>query len=421
MLSPRPLATYALTVLSVACLAAPAAAQPVTVVHTFTGSPGDGKNPVGALVPFGSALYGMTNTGGSAGDGTIYRMNPDGTGFTVMHSFAGGLTDGSAPYGSLAQSGGVFFGMTEFGGTASDGTIFRMDAAGTNFGLIHSFQGGATDGSSPVGSPTISGGVLYGMTTQGGTANKGVIYRMNPDGTSLQVLHSFTGSTTDGDGSSPSALVVSGGVIYGMTPSGGAAGQGVVFKMNTDGTGFALLHSFTATGDGYGPTGGLTLVGSTLYGMTRQGGTNGLGTVFRINTDGTGYALMHSYAGSPGDGATPASNDLLAVGSTLYGMTHDGGANALGVLLQINLNGTGYGVDHSFAGGSLDGAIPFGSLTELNGYLYGTTVQGGSANDGVAFVIPVPEPSSLLLVATAGAVAAAAARWRSKRKQSLTP
>jgi len=117
----------------------------------------------------------------------------------------------------------------------------------------------------------------------------------------------------------------------------------------------------------------------------------------------------------PAPAATPASNDLLAVGSTLFAMTHDGGANGLGVLLSVNSDGSAYTVDHSFAGGPLDGATPFGSLTELNGVLYGTTVQGGSANDGVIFSFtPIPEPSSFVLLAAAGA-AAAIVRRRFKR------
>jgi uncharacterized repeat protein (TIGR03803 family) len=219
---------------------------------------------------------------------------------------------------------------------------------------------------------------------------------------------------------------VSGGVIYGMTGEGGnAPGFGVIFKMNTDGTGFTVLHSFTfGTGDGYDPSGGLTLVGNTLYGMTDQGGTRGIGTIFRINTDGTGYSQMHSFAGSPGDGAQPVGT-LFSDGAQLFGSTPRGGAfgvgsnAALGVLFGLNLDGSNYQVLNSFDGGPMGGGPD--DVIEFNGALYGMTGAGGSANDGVIFSFtPIPEPSSFVLLATAGA-AAAIVRRRFKRVAPTLP
>jgi uncharacterized repeat protein (TIGR03803 family) len=212
---------------------------------------------------------------------------------------------------------------------------------------------------------------------------------------------------------------VSGGVIYGMTAGGGTAGQGVIFRMNTDGTGFTVLHSFTPTGDGYAPSGGLTLVGTTLYGMTGQGGTIGVGTIFRVNTDGTGYALMHSFARGPTDGAQPVGT-LFSDGTQLFGSTPRGGAfgvgsnNALGVLFGLNLDGSNYQVLTSFDGGLMGGGPA--DVIELNGALYGMTGAGGSANDGVIYSLAVPEPSSLFLTVLS-ALAAAACRRRMRRRR----
>ena len=190
-----------------------------------------------------------------------------------------------------------------------------------------------------------------------------------------------------------------------MTGAGGSGGRGIVFRMNEDGTGFSIMHSFTfATGDGYGPRGELlTLVGNTLYGITYQGGALGPGTVFRINTDGSGYGLVHSFANSPTD--EPIRRQQRPAGGRFdfYGMTASGGADALGAVFGMNIDGSGYEVLHSFAGGSLDGSNPFGTLIEFNGLLYGSTSGGGSANDGILFSIAVPEPSSLVFVAAAGA------------------
>ncbi len=144
----------------------------------------------------------------------------------------------------------------------------------------------------------------------------------------------------------------------------------------------------------------MTLSGSTLYGTTRFGG-GAAGTVFKVNTDGTGDAILHTFLGqSGGDGANPVG-DLLLVGSTLYGTTPTGGANALGVLFSINTDGTGYSVLHSFAGGAADGANPASGLVLSGSTLYGMTGTGGSNNLGTIFSFPVavPEPSAFALAA----------------------
>jgi uncharacterized repeat protein (TIGR03803 family) len=397
---------------------APAAAQ-VVVLHSFTGGATDGQNPDGALTQFGSTFYSMTSAGGVFGDGTVFNINADGTAFALLHSFSGGLSDGRNPTGSPAIAGSTFYGMSLAGGNGGNGAVFKFNADGTGYSLVHSFFGGAADGSSPLGSPVLSGSTLYGMTSQGGTANLGTVFKTNADGTAFSVLHSFTGAPGDGHFPSFSALLISGSSIYGMTAEGGSADQGAIFRMNTDGTGFSVMHSFVpATGDGWDPNGSLILSGSTLYGMTRQGG-GGAGTIFEINTDGGGYSRMHTFAGGPGDGANPVGT-LLLVGSTLYGTTPNGGADALGTLFGINTDSTGYGVIHSFTGGPNDGANP-GDLVSSGSTLYGITGAGGSNNLGTVFSItPVPEPSSLVLLAAAGS-AAAIARWRSKRKSPRNP
>ena len=398
---------FALIVLVSLLPAAPAAAQVLTVLHSFSGGPNDGKNPGGSLALSGSTLFGMTSSGGSVGPGTVFQIGTDGTGFGLLHSFAGGLSDGQNPTGSLALSGANLYGMTQGGGSASDGVVFKVGADGSGFGLLHSFTGGPTDGSGPLGSPIQSGATLCGMTFQGGAANVGTIYRMNTDGTAFSLLHSFAGGPADGQDPGYSSLVKSGSTLYGMTITGGATGFGTVFKVNTDGTGFALLHSFDAAGgDAWAALGSLTLSGSTLYGMTRQGG-GGAGAIFKINTDGTGYGIMHIFAGQPGDGAAPVGT-LTAIDSVLYGTTPLGGADNLGTIFEINDDGTGYATLYSFTGGPNDGANP-GDLTLAGTTLYGITGAGGASNLGTIFSFtPVPEPSALALLGAA----AAFGRWR---------
>jgi uncharacterized repeat protein (TIGR03803 family) len=396
----------------------PAPAQVVTILHTFTGGATDGQSPAGSLTLSASTLVGMTGVGGAGGDGTIFAIGTNGTNFNVTHSFNGGLADGENPFGALTLSGTSLFGLTPAGGSATnDGTFFQIALGGTGFAVNHGFVGGANDGSQPFGSVVQSGSMFYGMTGQGGTANLGAIFGANPDGSGFTILHSFTGGAADGQTPAKSALVVSGSKLYGMTLEGGSANFGTVFSMNADGTGFSLLHSFNAAnGDGWFPEGSLALSGSTLYGMTRQGG-GGAGEIFKINTDGTGYTIMHTFTGTPGgDGANPLGS-LLIAGSEMYGMTPAGGTAGLGTMFEMGLDGTGYTVLHSFLGGAADGASPQADLIISGSTLFGMTSQGGSSNDGVIFAFtPVPEPSSLMLLAACGTIAACARRWRRGRR-----
>ena len=103
------------------------------------------------------------------------------------------------------------------------------------------------------------------------------------------------------------SLTLSGSTLCGMTSSGGTSGIGTIFKINLDGTGFQLLHSFSGYSypTAYNPQGSLTLSGSTLYGMTSGGGADSYGTIFQINTDGTGFQVLHSFNADAGDGAMP--------------------------------------------------------------------------------------------------------------------
>ena len=114
-------------------VAASANAQPVTILHNFASSPNDGQNPGGALILTGSTLYGMTEAGGAAHEGTIFQVQTDGTNFGLTHSFAGGLNDGLNPNGSLVQSGQTLYGMTIGGGSALEGTVFQIAAERRRF------------------------------------------------------------------------------------------------------------------------------------------------------------------------------------------------------------------------------------------------------------------------------------------------
>ena len=169
-------------------------------------------------------------------------------------------------------------------------------------------------------------------------------------------------------------------------------------------------------GDGENPYGDLTLDGTTLYGMTLTGGANDEGVIFKINTDGTGYTHLREFAGTPGDGGIPYG-DLTLNGTTLYGMTYSGGANNEGVIFKMNTDGTGYTHLREFAGNPGDGENPSGSLTLDGTTLYGMTQYGGASDMGVVFSqSTVPEPSTIMLALMAGAAGVGLRRKRRKRR-----
>ena len=144
----------------------------VSVLHEFNGGTDDGENPYGDLAISGSTLYGMTYWGGDNGKGTIFKIGTSGSDFTLLHEFAGGSEDGAFPVGSLVISGTTIYGITVNGGDSVWlGTIFKIETDGSNFTLLHEFTGGADDGAKRIGKLVLSGATLYGMTDQGGDGN----------------------------------------------------------------------------------------------------------------------------------------------------------------------------------------------------------------------------------------------------------
>ena len=352
-----------------------ASAQTFTLLHTFTGSEG---NPVGSLILSNATLYGMTS-------GRVFKINTDGSSCSNLHSFGGFSGNADGPHAALTLSGTNLYGMTVQGG-ADWGVVFRISTSGGAYTNLHYFNLLETNGEYPYGSLTLANNALYGTTFIGGASNRGTLFRMDINGGGYTNLHAFAGGTNDG--ANPMGdLTLSGTNFYGMTSQGGAANLGVVFRMNTNGTGYTNLHTFTGyPNDGAAPPGSLTLDGSTLYGMTQQGGTppHNLGMVFKLNTDGSGYTNLHFFAGGTGDGATPQGSGALALANGwLYGMTSASGAGSKGTVFRVSTDGSSYTNFHSFAGGTNDGAYPYGSTLMLNGStLYGMTYYGGTNNVG---------------------------------------
>jgi uncharacterized repeat protein (TIGR03803 family) len=246
---------------------------------------------------------------------------------------------------------------------------------------IYDFAG--TNGWGPnYTTPVTDGTYLYGVTRVGGTYGYGVIFKVKPDATGFVKLFDFDLGPTGGEPNG--SLVTDGTYLYGMTNGGGVNYDGVIFKIKKDGTGYLKLFNFSEPTTGYNPMGSLILIGTTLYGMALEGGTNSNGVIFKISTTGTGYTKIHEFAGT--DGGQPIGS-LYYDGTYLYGMTRDGGTSSQGVVFKVKPDGTGYVVLHTFTG--TDGSHPTGSVILTGGFLYGMTEFGGtnSFGDGVIFKV----------------------------------
>ena len=344
------------------------------VLHSFSGS--DGNNLAAELTVVGSVLYGTTRYGGTANDGVLFSMNLDGSNFQVVRSFTGGISDGANPAGGLTFSGSVLYGATLAGGSNAEGIVYSINTDGSNFQILHDFTGATTDGGYPGAGLTIAGSVLYGTTSNGGVNNVGTVFSLNTSGSNFHLLVSV-GHTSAEYPSSDLTLV--GSTLYGATTSNssGGNGTGTLFSVSTNGSNFSALDSFASQVR----SSSLLLVGSSLFGTTVNGGTLNNGSIFSVNLDGSNLEFFHSFLYS-GEGRFPQSG-LTLVGSALFGTTEQGGPDNDGTVFSMNLDGSNYQVLHTFTGN--DGANPVADLTLVGSVLYGTTEYGGTANKGAVF------------------------------------
>lgn len=334
------------------------------VLQSFNGV-NDQAYPISSLLLFGDTLFGATSGPGSS-LGALFAINTNGTGFRSVHVFSSTFgphytnSDGGVVAGTLSLSGNTLYGASDIGGSGGEGNVFAINTNGTGFTTLHSFtatsvpRGGGTenppyannDGAGPGGGLILAGVTLYGTTQFGGSSGWGTVFAINTNGTGFTNLYTFTGGS-DGGWPYNGPLILSGNNLYGTTMRGGSgggnAGNGTVFALKTDGTGFTNLHIFSATNalhinsDGAAPSGGVILSSNTLYGITQFGGSSGSGTVFALNTDGTGFTTLHSFAAHPDltTGLIPSSGVILSR-DTLYGTTYSGGSSGNGTVFSLS-------------------------------------------------------------------------------------
>jgi len=279
----------------------------------------DGSYPFASLVVSKmGTLYGTTSVGGGAGTpvgcnglgcGTVFELTaPASAGGawteSVLYRFTGGSDGGNPSAGLVIGPKGQLYGTTEYGGASADGVVFELTPPSAPGGawtetVLYTFTNQNGDGAFPWAGVVIGpNGVLYGTTTEGGTAGLGAVYDLAPPATpgaawTETVLYSFTG-TSDGSDPLGGVIVNSAGVLYGTTLNFGGSPScsgyycGTVFALqppaSPGGTWTqTVLHSFSGGSQGAGPWAGLTMGKSgALYGTTSVDGASNTGTVFAL-------------------------------------------------------------------------------------------------------------------------------------------
>jgi uncharacterized repeat protein (TIGR03803 family) len=383
-------------------------AQIYTSLHNFPANSRDGYSPLTDLVLQNGTLYGTTPSGGTNGNGTIFKINTDGTGYAILFS----LTNSPSPSGGMVCIGSTLYGTTFTGGAADNGSIFKINTDGSDYAELYSFSatmpstfGTNTDGNRPQSDLVTDGTTLFGTTHYGGANGNGTIFKINTDGLGFTVIKTFpptflgtnnvsgnilVNTGTNSEGAYPiGGLVLDGTTLYGTAFKGGYS-NGVVFAVQTDGSDYRVLKHFSTVNgigtnsDGASPIAGLTLSGDALYGVTVGGGAGAVGNVFSLKTNGSDFVNLHDFTYD--DGMFPR-NSLLLDGSTLYGSTAAGGISNKGTIFMLQTNGSNFTILQQFTptvGTQCDSRFVLSSNV-----LFGTTSSSGSNGGGVIFGLTV--------------------------------
>jgi len=374
------------------CGAGARGALTFTTLLVFDGT--NGASPKAALLEGRDGnLYGVASAGGTSNAGVIFRIAKDGSGYTNLHSFSGGL-GGSEPSGSMAQDAqGDLYGTTYSGGAYNAGTVFRFRTDGS-FTSLASLD--VTNGANPdtalvqADDGSFYGGAMGGLYTNSTyhVSGYGSLFRISTNGEFSVPL--VFGNT---NGGYPRDMVRGiDGNFYGTTAWGGATigtfslGYGTVFRFSTNGT-LTPLYSLNGGSDGGFAYGGVTLgPDGNFYGTAFQGGAYAQGTVYRVTPAGN-FALRHAFTGTAG--ALPYAGLTLGSDGNFYGPTYGGGRGGVGTIFVIALDGSGADL-HDFALGT-EGGNPMAKLLQASdGNFYGVTSIGGPFNFGTLFRFSVP-------------------------------
>ena len=368
---------------------APAAASSVTTLARLGGDP-DGYHPRAALVDGGDGfLYGTSEAGGPPNCGTVFKVATDGT-LTTLYAFTGG-SDGANPIGGLVRgSDGNFYGTTSGAGSGANGTIFQITAAGA-LTTLHTFDATTTqgfitnnDGAHPHGTLVQgSDGNFYGTAYTGGAAGNGTVFRISPAGVFAKVVEFGDGY----DYAFPSTALAQGndGNFYGVLEDGGANSYGSIYQVTPAGA-LTTIYAFTGGSDGESPNSGLVKgPDGNFYGTTLQGGPDNAGTFFQI-TPGGALTTLHAFADAA-EGRAGSVPLTLGADGNFYGATYVDGPTGLGAVYRLTPAGALTVLAGFTSPDEQEGTDPTGVLLGGDGNLYGATRYSGNGDAGTVFQV----------------------------------
>jgi uncharacterized repeat protein (TIGR03803 family) len=328
----------------------------LTTLYSFTGG-SDGGVPYWGLTLSGTTLYGTTLFGGDTkacpqGCGVVFKVDANSGAETVLYAFTGGSDGWEPAAGVVEDRTGNLYGSTVNGGSSACdgygcGVLFKLGAGTGEETVLHRFNN--SDGANPLAILTLdpTGSVLYGTTPYGGSSGTGcggygcgVVFSLTHETGKYAVLHNFSGGSDGGDPWWSGLLLLGkGDILYGTTERGGNSGCGLigscglVFKLVPNTRKGTVLYSFTGGADGGNPEGGVLLnKGGTLIGTSCFGGTNNVGTIFKLDP-ANGETVLHAFDTT--DGSAPFGDLFEDAEGNFYGTTLYGGSDDYGVVFKI--------------------------------------------------------------------------------------
>jgi len=388
-------------------VARPALAQTEAVLTSFSDIP-DGASPTSSLTFHNGSLYGTTKSGGAYGNGSVFQLSKANGQWTekLLYSFcpaSPSCTDGQNPTYSYVtfDTAGNMYGTTYLGGTSGKGVVFELSPSGNNWTetVLHSFAD-SPDGANPINGLVIdpTGKHLYGSTYAGGAAGG--------NGTVLEMSLSagvWTEQPLYAINSNGSGLIMdSVGNLYGTTFSS-------VYELVSNGSGgFNLVTLFTfnpanAKTQGSNPMGTLAFDSTgNLWGTTMMGGANNFGVLYQLvkGTSGWTQKVLGSFSAHTGE--NPYAGVVFDKAGNIFGTTSSAGFYGGGTVYELVKSGKTYTPRIVFSFNGEDGGEPLASLVvDSAGYLYGTTVIGGTTGNGTVFEVnPHPSLSTTTLTST---------------------
>jgi uncharacterized repeat protein (TIGR03803 family) len=327
-------------------------------------------------------LWGMTPMGGANDKGTLFRIDADGTDFTVEYHFSEASGWGAEGTLCLANNGKLY-GTTNLGGQGAvqAGTLFSFDPATSTFTKLLDFDN-SNGGYGWGGLTSTPEGMLYGTTYAGGGTG-GSIFSLDPTSDTYTIRYGLTQAT---DGGSITSVLYrhTDGQLYGCAASGGANNAGTLFRFDPATDTFTKLHDMGGGVNGSKPYGNLCFGGNGwFYGTTFEGGTDDKGTLFKYSPATNTFVKLLDFVGS--NGQSPWNAPIRVGADKLYGTTANGGpSNGNGIIYSIAPGADAYSLEYVFP--LLEGGLLFGNVMLANdGQLYGMGAFGGANFQGTIY------------------------------------